>query len=378
MDLSSRRILTFIFEAGIIIAFCIPGVIISLLYVQVIGCALFGLFSTFKSDYDSDTPIYPGLISGCCGSITTFSTWQFDASSAIFGFKPYETSVKNRVFNFASQLLYTTASSYAAITFGSHLGQSLSYAVKQCISHKANRNTSITPLTETHQQSSPEIHFSVPNNNLDILLPSNPIPSTSIAPVSHLQPSAISGKNSEDLPLDNKASKFCSRHPALFYSELFFSVFGWVTSIVVIIIAATNYKKPNSSLNTTLLIEVAFGPVGALLRWVLSKLNKPHHFIPTGTLIANLLAVAIITVSNSTASLASSKSKCLILKFGLGSGFCGCLSTVSTFMSEIIKLKRLNTYSYYFISVVISQIINLIILEIFLHTSSIDFNNSVC
>lgn len=70
------------------------------------------------------------------------------------------------------------------------------------------------------------------------------------------------------------------------------------------------------------------GGVGAVLRYLLSKLNRD---LPWGTLLANNIAVATIPIFT---LLTGDLSQALII------GFAGALSTVSTFALEITQLNR--------------------------------------
>ena len=76
-----------------------------------------------------------------------------------------------------------------------------------------------------------------------------------------------------------------------------------------------------------LLIAVA-GGVGAVLRYLLSKLNRD---LPWGTLLANNIAVSSIPIFT---LLSGDLSQALII------GFAGTLSTVSTFAFEVTQLNR--------------------------------------
>eukprot|EP00900_Chrysochromulina_parva_P019030 jgi/Chrpa1/27128/Chrysochromulina_OHIO_Genome00011946-RA len=99
-------------------------------------------------------------------------------------------------------------------------------------------------------------------------------------------------------------------------------------------------------------IALVTAPPGALLRWKLgARLNGkctrgPFANWPLGTLVANLLASAVLGVIAGacasdafgpvTASYGAWYAEAMLQ--GLGLGFCGCLSTVSTWMNEVSVL----------------------------------------
>ena len=85
--------------------------------------------------------------------------------------------------------------------------------------------------------------------------------------------------------------------------------------------------------------------LGALLRWALGlKLNAVLEVIPFGTVAANLLAAYVIglaTASFATTSNLSPEWKLLII-----TGFCGGLSTFSTFSMEIVTLLQRQQFAW--------------------------------
>ena len=85
--------------------------------------------------------------------------------------------------------------------------------------------------------------------------------------------------------------------------------------------------------------------LGALLRWALGlKLNAVLEVIPFGTVAANLLAAYVIGLATAyfaTTSNLSPEWKLLII-----TGFCGGLSTFSTFSMEIITLLQRQQFAW--------------------------------
>lgn len=108
------------------------------------------------------------------------------------------------------------------------------------------------------------------------------------------------------------------------------------------------------------LFALVFAPLGCLLRWQLSaQLNSRIPSFPLGTFVANIFGVAVLamcydlqnTESAATGMVAiGGQVGCQVLQ-GVEDGFCGCLTTVSTWVLELKTLRRRHAYLYGAVSV---------------------------
>jgi CrcB protein len=81
------------------------------------------------------------------------------------------------------------------------------------------------------------------------------------------------------------------------------------------------------------------GSVGCLLRWVLGMwLNSQTPVVPMGTLAANLIGAYVVGVA--VAFFALNKSLEPAWRYLVITGFCGGLTTFSSFSAEVVLLLR--------------------------------------
>lgn len=100
---------------------------------------------------------------------------------------------------------------------------------------------------------------------------------------------------------------------------------------------------------------LVFAPLGVLTRFYLAiQLNGKISAFPVGTFVANIFAsVVVATVWDLSHAAIGGVIGCQILQ-GIDSGFCGCLSTVSTWAAELTSLERKHSYFYGSVSVLTS------------------------
>ena len=107
------------------------------------------------------------------------------------------------------------------------------------------------------------------------------------------------------------------------------------------------------------LISIALGSIlGAWLRWLIGlKLNPIFPAIPLGTVTVNFIGGFIIgfAISYFSQSALSPNYKLFVI-----TGFCGALTTFSTFLAEIIALLQQGKLSYAVAAIVIHVIGSLV------------------
>ena len=107
------------------------------------------------------------------------------------------------------------------------------------------------------------------------------------------------------------------------------------------------------------LLSIALGSViGAWLRWGISlKFNSVFENIPFGTVIVNLIGAFIIGLA---VSFFSNSSISPNYKLFVVTGFCGALTTFSTFSVEIVALLQASKFEYAISTIAIHVIGSLI------------------
>lgn len=97
-------------------------------------------------------------------------------------------------------------------------------------------------------------------------------------------------------------------------------------------------------------LPLAFSPLGCLLRFYVSKhMNARIAAFPLGTFVVNIFGTAVLGMAfdlqHASSIGATNSTSCAALQ-GIMEGFCGCLTTVSTWVAELQGLRRRHAWVY--------------------------------
>jgi CrcB protein len=130
-------------------------------------------------------------------------------------------------------------------------------------------------------------------------------------------------------------------------------------------------------------ISLVFAPPGCLLRFYASKhLNARIPSFPLGTFVVNIFGTGILGMCydlqharSIAAAPNGSAAACQVLQ-GVMEGFCGCTTTVSTWVAELTSLRRRHAYIYGMASMAIALALLVVVMGSVGWTSG--FESPVC
>ncbi|KAG6003580.1 hypothetical protein E4U21_001867 [Claviceps maximensis] len=140
----------------------------------------------------------------------------------------------------------------------------------------------------------------------------------------------------------------------------FFVFLGWGCWVGTILMTIF---PPYNAWRGQVVFALVFSPLGCLARFYLALfLNGKMATFPLGTLTANVMGTAVLGMAWDLAHVQSGGVVgCQVLQ-GVEDGFCGCLTTVSTWVAELNGLRRRNAYTYGSASVLASLAVMVLIM----------------
>lgn len=311
-------------------------ILIPSLLPNLFGCMIMGFHEGFAQSR-SDKYVKAGIATGLAGSITTFSSFNNEINSLIITNEPqfglYIASIAATFIG--GIILYFLGELLALAIFSTK-------KIEQEILHNKPKNgfkngyksqtkTSISTTTDMDEATQIELepiqngfHDNDEEDDKKYDIKTQPL------------------KLPKDVHLNNEETNMNNASKSTWHLRQDYDILILWTVIFCVMYGIC---IPCSFLINDYLWEgILLSPFGALSRWYLGKVfNKSNHdTIPFGTFIANICGSVLFTILY----VLSAEKDDILWRYwesafaGLLTGFCGCLTTVSSFVHEKFKLKR--------------------------------------
>ena len=141
-------------------------------------------------------------------------------------------------------------------------------------------------------------------------------------------------------------------HKAVRVLEMIIYIVAWViTTSVVVIVPLVLFNRHD------FMFSFVLASLGAYIRWHLSPLNSAFNYFRLGTFLVNVLGTWVLATAYVLDHHHEEQTGLEVkgLLYGATAGFCGCLTTVSTFAVELSTLPLAGSYVYGLSSVLAAQ-----------------------
>lgn len=284
--------------------------VFSLLLVQVVGCIVMGTSVALQPRFNKiHSLLYFGMTTGYCGSVTTFSSWMLQVFQAFSNTSRFSRGRFSDFLDGLNETYVTVGLCLFALQTGLVFGSCMDNVVPSI----ARRNPLISVSTRISRSASYWTLKKTPS--MVIIMVMGPL--------------------------------------------------TWLGSLFLFVWGPVRWRGPVS-------YSIVIAPTGTILRYYLAKLNQRplsiNHGFPTGTYLANVIATALLALFSALQYSSAARAHpeyCAGLQ-GLRDGFCGCLSTISTFFLELHRAgSNRNTFRYALVSWLSGQLLCLLLFGIY-------------
>lgn len=340
---------------------------------NILGCVVMGLMSKIQPLISHENPyLYVGITTGFCGCLTTFATWNQNLSRAAARTStfdtttsmdvPFSTHMGRMCWFDAYFLLFIQFVLYCVALEAGHLaGETLFHCIDGTRSHASELALTIrqselaiafSPRSTTHSSSASHDAESVDPRHqewqqrsegwAEDLLPETTI-SRNLAAAESAAHAAAKLADDMSKQAENPNDEGILHIFVTVGMMILLTVLSWLMCFVL---DDGEWWKSTARC-------MVFAPAGALVRYTLSLYNKNCGYVKWFTLMPNVVGSALNAIIFSRLGKFHSHSSW----YGeFATGFCGSLSTVSTFVNECSHLTREETIVYAGLSFGLSQL----------------------
>eukprot|EP01084_Bolivina_argentea_P071854 130545_1 len=272
---------------------------------NIVGSLILGVTkgATLKHKY-----LNKGIGTGLCGSITTFSSFNYEFNILIINSNP----------NIRLALIFI-AVTFIISCIAFYIGESISKCISNIFTQEkqydeldeiTGTNPTVIKTDDINLKLETKIQTQIENNETE----------TEMVQVTQIKID------------ENDKTKVCKQIKLLVILE--WIMFFIIMNGMVIFLCFT--------IDDALWLASLLAPFGVATRFYLGlKFNKNNRFgIPIGTLMANILGSLLLTLVIVISKQSEDIRDETIWIEGITKGFCGCLSTVSSFVGELFTLQR--------------------------------------
>ncbi|KAI3642072.1 hypothetical protein MP228_011627 [Amoeboaphelidium protococcarum] len=328
---------------------------------QCLGCFVYGMVKAnqqfIESRYKLKLATY--ILVGFCGSLTTFSSMIMDAFDNLILLSPSDGNkdavwILENIVTFIAVLMITLSSSFGLYKVGFGL------LIEQYQpSEDYQPNGILNPDRVSQQLQQQQQHQNNSHDQVKLIEMNERNTDIEDPEIQSTDASLRSGHSNDNAPL--KLAFIVGIISVLYVSFI----------LMFILLSPQLQNAVGSSLWLyRWMIAIISGPPGTILRWQLSRLNVntiDKWWSALGTLCANTLGTAVLAVLEVILRLKpySLDAISTTIIIGLQLGFCGCLTTLSTFIHELsIAKSRRVSITYLTVSIIADQLLLLCIVGI--------------
>jgi fluoride ion exporter CrcB/FEX len=359
----------------------------TVMYVQIVGCLIMGFYLYFKPVMFAnpksrfDKVHYIAITTGLCGSITTFSTWMMECNKNFY--LQWDLSWGNiagsynggRFLEWIISMWVGVALPIAALRLGKALGEwydakwttttfqrakfapifnleNLPWRAPREVQEEIRRQPKTEMVPADHEQD--PLEYDGTEFVTNVLHQEKPKDNNSEI--------SLSLAEQEELEAKDPANHFLYFWTDYNFSEWMLIGFFFISTILLMFIPFFGFPTWDFFTYTAF-----FGVIGASLRYQFAFWNPTYPNFPMGTFTANILGTYLLAAFTllSKFFVEYYDLEMQAILFGLSTGFCGCLTTVSTFVAELDSLPTFHSCQYGIATNFIAQLGIIFILNIY-------------